>query len=156
GKEPPINDYLTMGPLGTAMMGTTWPRALLIDEIDKGDLDLANDLLNVIEEGSYDIPELRRLGEMPVFIRDGFGREAKIVRGQVRCTNFPFVVLPSTAERESPPPFLRRCVRLTIKPPEDETEMEKIVKEHLKDRLTEADQDALMTMIRKFLEDAKT
>jgi MoxR-like ATPase len=60
-KEPPIKEYLTIGPLGTAMLGTTWPRALLIDEIDKGDIDLANDLLNVIEEGVYDIPELRRL-----------------------------------------------------------------------------------------------
>jgi MoxR-like ATPase len=47
-EEPPIEEYLTLGPLGTAMLGKTWPRAILIDEIDKGDLDLANDLLNVI------------------------------------------------------------------------------------------------------------
>src|SRR5688572_16430977 len=67
-REPAIGDYLSLGPLGTAMLGTTWPRALLIDEIDKGDLDLANDLLNVIEEGTYDIPELRRLGRRTLTI----------------------------------------------------------------------------------------
>src|SRR5262249_57184867 len=27
-KEPPIGDYMALGPLGTAMLGTTWPRAL--------------------------------------------------------------------------------------------------------------------------------
>ena len=60
-KNSPITEYLTLGPLGTALSATTWPRALLIDEIDKSDLDFANDLLNIIEDGTYDIPELARL-----------------------------------------------------------------------------------------------
>ena len=34
------------------------PRALLIDEIDKSDIDLPNDLLHVFEEGDFEIPEL--------------------------------------------------------------------------------------------------
>src|SRR5262249_51923874 len=63
---PPVSKYLTLGPLGTALAARSWPRPLLIDEIDKSDLDLANDLLNVIEEGTYEIPELRRLGGDPV------------------------------------------------------------------------------------------
>ena len=36
---------------------------LLIDEIDKGDIDLPNDLLNIFEEGRYTVPELARLAE---------------------------------------------------------------------------------------------
>jgi hypothetical protein len=39
------------------------PRVLLIDEIDKSDVDLPNDLLNVFEEGGFEIPELSRLPE---------------------------------------------------------------------------------------------
>ena len=58
GQAPPVEQYLTLGPLGTALTAQTWPYALLIDEIDKSDLDFANDLLNIIEDGEVDIPEL--------------------------------------------------------------------------------------------------
>ena len=61
-QAPKITDYLTLGPLGTALLPTHTPRALLIDEIDKADIDLPNDLLNVFERGEFDIPELARLG----------------------------------------------------------------------------------------------
>jgi MoxR-like ATPase len=153
--EPPIEDYLTLGPLGTAMMGTTWPRALLIDEIDKGDLDLANDLLNVIEEGVYDVPELRRLGNRPVTIKDGFERPITIKQGRLECRQFPFVVMTSNAEREFPPPFLRRCIRLTIKAEDDEVRLSEIVNSHLKHVLPDrkAEVDAL---VKKFVADAKS
>ena len=59
---PPIGRYLRLGPLGTALLPWRRPRVLLIDEIDKSDLDLPNDLLNVFEEGEFGIPELARLG----------------------------------------------------------------------------------------------
>ena len=154
-KEPPVEEYLSLGPLGTAMLGTAWPRALLIDEIDKGDLDLANDLLNVIEEGVYEIPELRRLGGTRA-IRDGFGQTATIVDGKLECKQFPFVVMTSNAEREFPPPFLRRCVRLTMTPPETAGDMRKIVDSHLKEYLKEKDNEAVNTLIGKFLENVKT
>lgn len=153
--EPPVEEYLSLGPLGTAMLGTTWPRALLIDEIDKGDLDLANDLLNVIEEGVYDIPELRRLaGKREV--RDGFGRTPTIGDGRLECKQFPFVVMTSNAEREFPPPFLRRCIRLTIKPPEDADRLKEIVDSHLSHHLKKTDEDAVRTLIGSFLEHANT
>ena len=154
--EPPIEEYLTLGALGTALLGTTWPRALLIDEIDKGDLDLANDLLNVIEEGVYEIPELRRLGDRPLKIRDGFGRETIIRQGRIECRQFPFVVMTSNAEREFPPPFLRRCVRLTIQPPEDMRRLAEIVRSHLASCLSVADQSTLDTLIHSLLPDPKT
>lgn len=56
-----IGDYIRLGPLGTAMCSTEKPRVLLIDEIDKSDIDLPNDLLNIFEEGYFLIEELRRL-----------------------------------------------------------------------------------------------
>lgn len=154
--EPPIEQYLTLGPLGTALLGTTWPRALLIDEIDKGDLDLANDLLNVIEEGVYEIPELRRLGGNVLKIRDGFGRDTEITQGRIECTQFPFVVMTSNAEREFPPPFLRRCVRLTIQPPENIQRLAEIVRSHLALHLSTADRSTLDTLIGSLSSDSKT
>jgi MoxR-like ATPase len=156
GEEPPIEEYLTLGPLGTALLGETWPRALLIDEIDKGDLDLANDLLNVIEEGAYDIPELRRLSKSraSVTIVDGFGRSVPIQEGHLDCKQFPFVVMTSNAEREFPPPFLRRCIRLTIKAPNNVTRLTEIVNSHLREFLPDRDAD-VKKLIDTYLQEAK-
>ena len=46
-----IAPFLQLGPLGTALLPSARPRALLIDEIDKSDLDLPGDLLDVLERG---------------------------------------------------------------------------------------------------------
>ena len=54
-------NYITLGPLGTAFLPADLPRVLLIDEIDKSDIDLPNDLLNLFEDGEFSIPELQRL-----------------------------------------------------------------------------------------------
>ncbi|CAM5358357.1 MoxR family ATPase [Streptomyces hirsutus] len=48
---------------------------LLIDEIDKSDVDLPNDLLHVFETGGYEIPELRRVAESPVRVLSWDGNE---------------------------------------------------------------------------------
>ncbi|WP_217549989.1 MoxR family ATPase [Streptomyces sp. GbtcB6] len=131
GKEPDIGRYLRLGPLGTALLPWRYPRVLLIDEIDKSDIDLPNDLLNVFEEGEFDIPELSRLGRhtQEVMTADP-DRTATVRDGVVRCAQFPFVVLTSNAEREFPTPFLRRCVRLEIQPP-DENRLAAMVAAHL-------------------------
>ena len=60
-----------------------------------------------------------------------------ITRGQVVCLAFPFVVLTSNGERELPPPFLRRCLRLDIEEPTPE-KLERIVTAHFGDLNTEA------------------
>ncbi|WP_371671744.1 MoxR family ATPase [Streptomyces sp. NBC_00289] len=120
--ETGIEDHLRLGPLGTALLPYARPRALLIDEIDKSDLDLPNDLLNVLEEGQYEIPELvrtaRRTPTAEVMI-DGADERVPVAGGRVRCRAFPFVVLTSNGEREFPPAFLRRCVTLRLRQPED-------------------------------------
>jgi MoxR-like ATPase len=45
-----IGKYIQLGPLGTALLPSPHPRVLLIDEIDKSDIDLPKDLLNIFEE----------------------------------------------------------------------------------------------------------
>lgn len=124
-----IGRFLRLGPLGTAMLPQlSWagskkarPRALLIDEIDKSDIDLPNDLLNIFEEGAFEIPELMRLPKEEKYryvevLPSDSEETVTIERGRVRCTTFPFVVMTSNGEREFPPAFLRRCLRLEIQP----------------------------------------
>ncbi|MEW2624492.1 MoxR family ATPase [Streptomyces sp. NPDC048106] len=133
--EAGIEHHLRLGPLGTALLPYARPRALLIDEIDKSDLDLPNDLLNVLEEGQYQIPELVRAARLTPdgtarVPADGTGEPVPVVRGQVRCRAFPFVVLTSNGEREFPPAFLRRCVTLRLRRPDDR-HLADIVRAHL-------------------------
>ena len=66
---------------GTALLNAIgW--ALLIDEIDKSDLDLPNDLLNIFERGEYSIPELarhaKREAKVTVRASDGIMHEMKM------------------------------------------------------------------------------
>jgi MoxR-like ATPase len=118
-RAPNITEYLTLGPLGTALLPTGTPRALLIDEIDKADIDLPNDLLNVFERGEFEIPELARVGGSHDIREAPPGIERfTIHNGQVRCAQFPFVVLTSNGERDFSAAFLRRCVRLRMPPPD--------------------------------------
>lgn len=128
-----IGRYIRLGPLGTALLPYQAPRVLLIDELDKSDIDLPNDLLTIFEEGEYEIPELSRIAaEQPyadVSTQDG-GNPVRITGGRVRCHQFPLVIITSNGEREFPPPFLRRCLRLKMKPPERDR-LEAIVRAHL-------------------------
>lgn len=138
GPPPEIGKYLKLGPLGTALLPTHRPWALLVDEIDKADIDLPSDLLNILEEGEYEIPELKRLDQDEVRIRSYLGDETfKIVRGRVRCHQFPFIVLTNNGEREFSPPFLRRCLQLHLEEP-DEALLAEIVKAHLGEEVAQA------------------
>ncbi len=132
--EPAIGSFVRLGPLGTALLPNDRPRVLLIDELDKGDVDLPNDLLAVFEDGSFEIPELARLpreqSEVEVFPDDPDGDPVPVVRGRVCCTQFPVVVITSNGERDFPPAFLRRCVRLDLPDP-DEERLREIVTAHL-------------------------
>src|SRR6266568_871369 len=133
---PDIGQYLRLGPLGTALLPSKRPRVLLIDEIDKSDIDLPNDLLHIFEEGEYEIPELSRISkqveQVAVMPYGGTDYEQRVFikAGHVRCTAFPFVVLTSNEERQFPPAFLRRCLRLEMEPPNEER-LKKIVEARL-------------------------
>lgn len=143
GGSPDIGRYIRLGPLGTALLPYDQPRVLLIDELDKSDIDLPNDLLNVFEEGEYEIPELARIADtaprVDVTITDSTGR-VPIEYGRVRCRAFPVVMLTSNGEREFPPPFLRRCIRMELGVP-DEQRLASIVEAHLGEEFARASED---------------
>jgi MoxR-like ATPase len=132
GTASDIARYLGLGPLGTALAPFGQPRVLLVDEVDKSDIDLPNDLLDVFEEGEFEIPELSRIADSvpEVSVRGPDGTLVTVRHGRVRCLEFPFVVLTSNGERDFPPAFLRRCVRLELDAP-DADRLGAIVAAHL-------------------------
>ncbi|KOG25647.1 MULTISPECIES: AAA family ATPase [Streptomyces] len=149
GGRARIGDFVRLGPLGTALLPYELPRVLLIDELDKGDIDLPSDLLHVLENGSYDIPELvrarHREGQAEVFTDDPDQR-VTVTDGRVRCRAFPFVVITSNGERQFPPAFLRRCVRLDVSPPRED-QLAAMIAAHFRDQGGRHD-----AMIRAFME----
>ncbi|MEV7194716.1 MoxR family ATPase [Streptomyces sp. NPDC093510] len=136
-----IGGYLRLGPLGTALLPYERPRVLLVDEIDKSDIDLPNDLLTVFEKGWYEIVELARRADATarVMTADSTTDRVEIRDGTVTCRAFPLVVMTSNGEREFPPAFLRRCVTVNLKQPATVAELTAIVKEHLGPVVGDAD-----------------
>ena len=164
-----IADYITLGALGTALLASDRPRVLIIDEIDKSDIDLPNDLLAIFEEGRFEIPELARLEKdddaqkkaepIAVKVRTAYtdpdepstysDRKVTIKGGRITCKEFPLVILTSNGERDFPPAFLRRCLRLNMRDP-DRAQLERIITAHLKDCDLSASQvDDLITSFLK-------
>lgn len=125
-----IGDFVRLGPLGTAFLPTRLPRVLLIDELDKSEADLPNDLLGIFEDGEYPIPELERIRsralDIPVFTDDP-ERTTVVLGGRVRCSAFPIIVVTSNGERDFPPAFLRRCLKLEVEPPSPEKLAEMVI-----------------------------
>jgi MoxR-like ATPase len=107
GDVKDIRRYIKLGPLGRAFASSE-RKVLLIDEVDKADLEFPNDLLH----------ELDRMR----FVIDETGDE-------VVATQRPVVVITSNNEKELPDAFLRRCVFHFIDFPEQEL-MKRIVKVH--------------------------
>jgi MoxR-like ATPase len=133
GAGTDLGRYVRLGPLGTALAPFDRPRVLLVDEIDKSDIDLPNDLLDVFEDGEYEIPELSRVADSTplVWVRPAdSGDKIRVAAGTVTCRAFPFVVLTSNRERDFPPAFLRRCIHLNITAP-DGPRLRAIVEAHL-------------------------
>lgn len=116
-----IGNFVHLGALGTALLPHRLPRVLLIDEMDKSDVDFPNDLLNVFEDGEFPIPELIRVRDrerrVVVHTADP-GVTAPVEDGVVKCHAFPLVVITSNGERDFPDAFLRRCLTLAIPEPD--------------------------------------
>jgi MoxR-like ATPase len=140
-----LENFVTLGPLGTAL-AATHVRAVLIDEIDKSDLDLPGDLLNVMENGQFLIPVLARAkSDRPFRVRGAGGGDARYEvdeDGVVRREHFPVIVFTSNGERAFSPPFLRRCIRFEMPAP-GKDRLARIVALHLGDVAASAENDAI-------------
>lgn len=102
-----ISRYIKLGKLGEAF-DSDEQVVLLIDEIDKADLEFPNDLLWELDQMEFYINETKRT---------------------VKAKHRPIVIITSNAEKELPDAFLRRCIFHYIDFPGPEL-MEQIVKVH--------------------------
>ena len=153
--QRPTSDYLKLGPVGTAFLPFSRPRVLLIDELDKGDLQLPNELLNLFEEGFFEIPQLvrearRQNPEEQLHTADP-GCTWPVSGGRVVCREFPIIVLTSNGEREFPAAFHRRCIRVEMPTPSHE-DLVHVVGAHFKPSAQLSAKD-LAEEIRQFLGD---
>lgn len=117
-----ISRYIRLGKLGEAFLSPQ-RAVLLIDEIDKADLEFPNDLLWELDKMEFYIPET---GET------------------IKARQKPLVIITSNAEKELPDAFLRRCIFHYIAFP-DPAAMEQIVHAkfpHLEDDLVQSALDA--------------
>ncbi len=155
-----IGEYISLGPVGTAFLPSLLPRVLLIDEIDKSDINLPNDLLNLFEEGEFKISELVRRSEdaqenteqktsFTAYTQDQ-DIKAQISGGWVRCYAFPIIVMTSNGERDFPPAFKRRCLRVGMPAPQAE-ELVTIVKAHFGEKLFMEKASQINNLIEDFL-----
>ncbi len=105
-----IKQYIKLGKLGQAFASPEQV-VLLIDEIDKADIEFPNDLLNELDEMSFYIPETNET---------------------ITANHRPITVITSNAEKELPDAFLRRCIFHYIEFPDPQL-MEQIVRVHFPD-----------------------
>ena len=145
-----ISDYIRLNALGTALLPWSKPRVLLIDEIDKSSYDLPNDLLYILEEGQFTIPELVRTKSDDSFtiqtsdiLESGKQGEHLIPSGGVvEMYHPPVIVMTSNNERDFSDAFLRRCIVLDFDLHTPDA-LWTIVKRHLQgESFSQADQEA--------------
>lgn len=105
-----IRSYIRMEPMGQAFQSAD-ASVLLIDEIDKADIEFPNDLLLELDKMEFFIGET---GE------------------HIKARHRPFVIITSNNEKDLPDAFLRRCVFHYIEFPDMEM-MSRIVKNHFPD-----------------------
>jgi MoxR-like ATPase len=115
-----IRNYIVKGRLWEAFESDTQP-VLLIDEIDKADIEFPNDLLRELDRMEFYVHETREL---------------------VKARHRPIILITSNNEKELPDAFLRRCFFHYIRFPDAET-LEKIVRVHYPDLKAELLREAL-------------
>ncbi|QDX80359.1 ATP-binding protein [Denitratisoma sp. DHT3] len=119
-KVKDIGNYIVKGALWQALESDQ-PTVVLIDEIDKADIEFPNDLLRELDRMEFYVYETRQL---------------------VKARHRPIIIITSNNEKELPDAFLRRCFFHYIKFPDKET-MEKIVDVHFPDLKRELLKEAL-------------
>lgn len=124
---PDLASYVKLGELGRAieLAEQDTPSVVLIDEIDKADIDFPNDLLLVLDRLQFTIDEI--------------GKRHDALFGHTRSERRPFlpiVIITSNREKELPPAFLRRCLYYFIPFPKSAAEVEPILEAHFKTKVT--------------------
>jgi MoxR-like ATPase len=103
-------NYVALEALGEALISPI-RRVILVDEIDKAQRDLPNDLLRELDQNRFDIPEIDHFSDER---RDGAEADHRHLRRRMEPsgsnTPKPLVIITSNVERQLPDAFLRRCL----------------------------------------------
>lgn len=122
-------NYIKLGPLGRAFENSQ-RTVVLIDEIDKADLDFPNDLLQVLDEKRFTIPEIKV-------------KEKETEKEyEIKAKEPPIIFITSNDEKDLPDAFLRRCLVHYIEFP-NEVELINIIKAHFPDAPPEVSRTAV-------------
>jgi MoxR-like ATPase len=140
-----VYPYLSLGPLGRVIHEKK-RQVVLIDEIDKADIDFPNDLLDVLDTLSFSIDDLPAEEEEDCRRRHQFGR---VVSGD--RSRPPIILITSNREKRLPEPFLRRCLYVRVKFPESSDELRSIVRKNTRATASELSEDVLGAAVSSFL-----
>lgn len=121
------SDYIRYGALGYAFQLQDFPAVVLIDEIDKADLDFPNDLLTVLDRPwEFEVAEV--VVDTPKSESQTSAERNTLKIGPAQHP--PIVIITSNRERKNLPlPFLRRCIYYNLKFP-DKDGLKKIIAAH--------------------------
>lgn len=100
--------YIKYGPLGHAFQEELYRPVVLIDEIDKADIDFPNDLLRELDQSKFTVTETGTT---------------------ISAKQTPIMIITSNQERDLPDAFLRRCIFYYIQFPDDQ-QLIKIAQAH--------------------------
>ncbi len=125
----PHKEYVSLGPLGQAIQlsENDQPSVVLIDEIDKADIDFPNDLLLTLDRLWFkadEVPESKSESDSKGGFRIDAHKEDK-----TRKDMWPLIIITSNREKELPKAFLRRCLFYYIPFP-DESALQQILVTH--------------------------
>ncbi len=140
-----VYPYIELEPLGHAIQQGQ-PCVVLIDEIDKADIDFPNDLLDVLDRFEFDIEDLPRQESEQCAQARGFGRHVQALEGGVK----PIVIITSNREKQLPEPFLRRCLYTELDFPSDAEVLAEIVRRNLDARLEQISDALIVGAVERF------
>ena len=144
--------YMDLQAFGRALLAPR-PTVVLLDEIDKAPRDLPNDLLRVLEDGWFEIPELPDPDDAPLPPEEDRGLRRRMARPDKKIR--PLVIITSNQEQQLPEAFLRRCAFHYIAHPGDQG-MRRILRAHF-DHLDEDGEDTkAIVRIAGTLRDSRT
>jgi MoxR-like ATPase len=114
---PDVRAYIRLGPLGRAIARAGYGRrsVVLIDEIDKADIDFPNDLLRELDQLAFEVPEAA-----------GMRFSVPADRPDLR----PIIFVTNNEEKTLPAAFLRRCVFHYVEFPDDRAHLDEILALH--------------------------
>ncbi len=109
GKLKEDEAYVRYRDMGLAFQNSVkgHPTVLLIDEIDKADIDFPNDLLNELDKATFQVPEIRK---------------------EIKAAEKPIIIITSNQEKPLPDAFLRRCIYHFITPFDEQRLRDIVVK----------------------------